>query len=95
MKTSTLAIIGAAIGAAGAQALEAPFSGMGGNPYLDLIAHHDPGLYAAVRAWYYGWPAIAVVLAGSFALSVWRVWFQPLVRIVRRGRLPRVACVAR
>ncbi|MDE2653711.1 MAG: TraM recognition domain-containing protein [Gemmatimonadota bacterium] len=88
MKTSTLAIIGAAIGAAGAQALEAPLPPAGDNPYLDLIAHHDPKLHAAIRFWYYGWPAVAVVLAGSFARSVWRVWFQPLVRIVRRGRLP-------
>ena len=89
MKTSALAIIGAAIGACAAQALEAPFPGLGENPYLDLIAHHDPGLHAVIRGWYYGWPAVAVVLAGSFALSVWRVWFQPLVRIVRRGRLPK------
>ena len=89
MKTSTLAIIGAAIGACAAQALEAPFPRVGDNPYLDLIAWHDPGLHAAIRAWYHGWPAVAVVLAGSVALSVWRVWFQPLVRIVRRGRLPR------
>ena len=89
MKTSTLAIIGAAIGACAAQALEAPFPPVGDNPYLDLIAWHDSGLHAAIRAWYYGWPAVAVVLAGSVTLSVWRVWFQPLVRIVRRGRLPK------
>ena len=89
MKTSTLAIIGAAVGACAAQALEAPFPRTGDNPYLDLIAWHDPGLHAAIRAWYHGWPAVAVVLAGSVALSVWRVWFQPLVRIVRRGRLPK------
>ncbi|MCY3698692.1 MAG: type IV secretion system DNA-binding domain-containing protein, partial [Gemmatimonadetes bacterium] len=47
------------------------------------------GLHAAVRVWYHAWPAVAVVLAGSLCLSVWRVWFQPLVRIVRRGRLPK------
>lgn len=88
MKPGTLAIIGGAIGAAGAQALKAPFPGAGANRYLDLIAHHDPGLLAAVRAWYYAWPAVAVVLAGSFALSVWRVWLQPLVRLRHRGRLP-------
>ena len=29
------------------------------------------------------------MLAGSFTLSVWRVWFQPLVRLRRRGRLPK------
>ncbi len=88
MRSGTLAIIGAAIGAAGAQALEAPFPGTGDNPYLDLIARHDPGLHAAIRAWYYASPAVAVVLAGSLGLSVWRVWLQPLFRIGRRGRLP-------
>ncbi|MYH09203.1 MAG: TraM recognition domain-containing protein [Gemmatimonadales bacterium] len=89
MKSSTLAVIGAAVGAVGGQALKAPFPPPGANPYLDLIAWHDPGLHAAVRVWYHAWPAVAVVLAGSLCLSVWRVWFQPLVRIVRRGRLPK------
>ncbi len=89
MKNSTVAVIGAALGTAGAHALELPFPGIGDNPYLDLIAHNDPGLHAAIRVWYYAAPGVAVVLAGSVVLSVWRVWFQPLVRIVRRGRLPR------
>ena len=89
MKSGTLAIIGAAVGAAGAQALKAPFPGTGDNPALDLIAYHDPRLHAAVRVWYYAWPAVAVVLAGSFTLSVWRVWFQPLAKLRRRGRLPQ------
>ena len=89
MKSSTLVVIGAAIGMCAAQALKAPFPGAGDNPDIDLIAWHDPGLHAAVRAWYYTWPAVAAVLAGSLCLSVWRVWLQPLVRIVRRGRLPK------
>ncbi|MDE2773476.1 MAG: TraM recognition domain-containing protein [Gemmatimonadota bacterium] len=89
MKSGTLAIIGGAVGAAGAQALKAPFPGTGDSPALDLIAYHDPRLHAAIRAWYYAWPAVAVVLAGLFTLSVWRVWFQPLVRPRRRGRLPK------
>ncbi|MYJ67147.1 MAG: TraM recognition domain-containing protein [Gemmatimonadetes bacterium] len=88
MKSGTLAIIGAAIGAAGAQALKAPFPPPGANPYLDLVARHDPGLHDALRAWHHAWPAVLVVLAGSFTLSVWRVWFQPLFRPRRRGRLP-------
>ena len=88
MKSSTLAVIGAAVGAVGGQALKAPFPPPDANPYLDMIASHDPGLHAAVRVWYHAWPAVAVVLAGSLCLSVWRVWFQPLVRTVRRGRLP-------
>ena len=88
MRPGTLAIIGAAIGAAGAQALKAPLPPAGANPYLDLIAWHDPGLHAALRVWHYAWPAVLVVLAGSFVLSVWRVWLQPLFRPRRRGRLP-------
>ena len=88
MKSSTIAIIGAALGAVGGRALKAPFPGVGEDLYLDLLASHDPRLHAAIRLWYYAWPAVTVVLAGSMCLSVWRVWFQPLVRIVRRGRLP-------
>ena len=88
MRTGTLVIIAAAVGAAGAQVLDAPFPPVGGNPYLDLITSHDPRLHALLRAWYYAWPAVAVVLAGSMCRSVWRVWLQPLFRIGRRGRLP-------
>ncbi len=88
MKSSTLAIIGAALGAVGGHALKAPFPLAGADPYLDLIARHDPGLHTALRVWHHAWPAVAVVLAGNLCLSVWRVWLQPLVRIVRRGRLP-------
>ena len=88
MRTGTLVIMGAAIGAAGAQALEAPFPGVGANPFLDLIARHDPALHDLLRAWYYSAPALAVALAGSLCLSVWRVWFQPFFRLRRRGRLP-------
>ena len=61
---------------------------MGGNPVLDLIAYHDPGLHTVIRVWYYAAPAVAVVLAGSVCLSVWRVWLQPPARGGGRGRLP-------
>ena len=88
MKSGALAIIGAAAGAVGGHALKAPFPGTGDNPALDLIAHHDPRLWAALRLWHYAWPAVAVVLSGSLCLSVWRVWLQPLFRVRRRGRLP-------
>ena len=88
MKLGTLVIIGAAVGAALGRAIGAPFPGVGDNPYLDLIAHHDPGIHTAIRVWYHAAPAAAVILAGNLCLSVWRVWFQPLVRIVRRGKLP-------
>ena len=88
MRYGTLATIGSAVGAVGGHALRAPFPSPGANPSLDLIASHDPGLHAALRVWHYAWPAVLVVLAGSFALSVWRVWLQPLFRLRRRGRLP-------
>ena len=88
MKSGTLAIIGAALGAVGGHALKAPFPGVGDNLPLDLIASHDPRLWAALRLWHYAWPAVAVVLAGSLCLSVWRVWLHPLFRFRRRGRLP-------
>ena len=88
MRATTLAIIGGAVGAAGAQALKAPLPGTGDNPALDLIAYHDPGFHTVIRVWYYTWPAVAVVLAGSFTLSVWRVWFQPRAGGGGRGTLP-------
>ena len=89
MKLTTLVIIGAAVGAAAGRAIGAPFPGVGENYYLDLIAHNDPGIHTAIRVWYHAAPAVAVVLAGNLCLAVWRVWFQPLVRIVRRGKLPK------
>ena len=53
MTPATLAIIGTALGAAAGHAFRAPFPGMGGNPVLDLIAYHDPGLHTVIRVWYY------------------------------------------
>ena len=88
MRPATLAIIGTALGAAAGHALRAPFPGMGGNPVLDLIAYHDPGLHTVIRVWYYAAQAVAVVLAGSVCLSVWRVWLQPRARRRGRGSLP-------
>ena len=44
MRPAALAIIGTALGAAAGHAFRAPFPGIGGNPVLDLIAYHDPGL---------------------------------------------------
>ena len=88
MRPWTLVLIGAALTAAAVRAFLAPFPGMGGNPYLDLIAYHDPGLHGAIRAWYHLAPGVAVFLAGSIALSVSRVWLRPLARRRSRGRLP-------
>ena len=56
MRPATLAIIGTALGAAAGHAFRAPFPGMGGNPVLDLIAYHDPGLHTVIRVWYYAAP---------------------------------------
>ena len=88
MRPWTLVIIGVALTAAGARAFLALFPGTGDNPYLDLIAWHDPGIHAAVRAWYYLAPGFAVLLAGSISLSVSRVWLRPLARRRTRGKLP-------
>ena len=85
MRNSTVAVIGTA----GAHALELPFPAVGDNPYLDLIAYNDPGIHAAIRLWYYASAGVAVILAGSLILSVWRIWLQPLVRFRRRGKLPK------
>ncbi len=60
MKLGTLVIIGAAVGAAAGHAIGAPFPGMGENPYLDLIAHHDPSLHTAIRIWNYAAPTVRV-----------------------------------
>ena len=46
---------------------------------LDFIAYDDPTLHAVIRVWYYEAPAVAVRLAGSLALSAWRVWLRPRV----------------
>ena len=83
-----LVLAGLAASAAAVRALRWPFPALRENPYLDLIWANDPGIHAAIRAWYYAAPAVAVVLAGSVLLSVWRVWFEPRVRSRRRGRLP-------
>ena len=77
MRRPALILAGAAAVAAIAHAFWAPFPASGGNPVLDLIAYHDPGFHTVIRVWYYVAPAVAVVLAGSLGLSVWRVWLQP------------------
>ncbi len=87
-RPATLVLVGLASAAAIAHALRAPFPASGGNPVLDLIAYHDPALYAVIRVWYYAAPAVAVVLAGSLGLSVWRVWLQARARGGGRGKLP-------
>ena len=76
MRPWTLVIIGVALTAATVRAFLAPFPGIGGNPVLDLIAYHDPGLHTVIHVWYYAAPGIALLLAGSVCLSVSRVWLE-------------------
>ena len=73
LRPATLVLMGLASAAAIAHAFWAPFPASGGNPVLDLIAYHDPGFHTVIRVWYYVAPAVAVLLAGSLGLSVWRV----------------------
>ena len=95
MRRPALILAGAAAVAAIAHAFWAPFPTSGGNPVLDLIAYHDPGFHTVIRVWYYVAPAVAVLLAGSLGLSVWRVWLQPRAGGGRgRGTLPRLARLA-
>ena len=83
-----LLLMGTAVAAAAVRAFRAPFPAPGDNPFLDLVAFHDPGIHAVIHAWYYAAPAAAVFLAGSLVLSVWRVWLEPAGRAGRRRRLP-------
>ena len=88
MRPWTLVIIGVALTAATVRAFLAPFPGIGGNPVLDLIVYHDPGLHTVIHVWYYAAPGIALLLAGSVCLSVTRVWLEPRTRRGARGKLP-------
>ena len=88
MRPWTLVLIGVALVALAWRAFLAPFPGPGGNPYLDLIAHHDPGLHRVIHLWYFMAPGVAVFLAGSVALSVSRVWLQPRKGRGAQGQLP-------
>ena len=87
-RPATLVLVGIASAAAVAHAFWAPFPGVGENPVLDLIAYHDPPFHTLIRVWYYAAPAVAVILAGSLGLSVWRVWLQPRTGAGGRGKLP-------
>ena len=95
LRPATLVLVGLASAAAIAHAFWAPFPGSGENPVLDFVAYHDPGFHAVIRTWYYAAPAVAVVLAGSLGLSVWRVWLQPRVGSGgRRGSSHQRSCAA-
>ncbi len=60
------------------------------DPVAVLVRFHTPNVYAAVVAWYYLAPGVAVWLAGQFLLSTSRIWFARMgVRVGLRSRLPR------
>ncbi len=73
-----------------------PFPAPGLNPFLDLIALHDPLLYFAVEAWYYLAPWAAAGVGGAVLLSARQIWFSPGKRRAGgRGSLPRFPFSAR
>ena len=66
-----------------------PFPALGENPLLDLMDYHTPTFYGWVMAWYYAAPFVTVMLAGLFAVSIWKVWFESRGRdFATFGRLP-------
>ena len=65
-----------------------PFPAPGADPVADLIAMHSPRLHAAIRAWHYLAPALAVVGAWSVATSVGLVWLAGGRRRPAAGVLP-------
>ena len=65
-----------------------PFPQPGSNPVLDLIRFHDPGFYGVLPVWHYLAPAIAILLAGLFLLSIYRVWIVTDGPQAATGTLP-------
>ena len=66
-----------------------PFPALETVPLLDLLEYHNPNFYSAVVVWYYLSPLVAVMLAGSIALSVWKVWIEARKRdLIPFGALP-------
>ena len=78
----------AALAAAAAVWVWWPFPALGADPIVDLVALNAPRLHAAIRAWHYLAPAVAVVMAWSMAVAVGRVWFTGRSRGRVRGKLP-------
>ena len=59
------------------------------DPVAVLVHYHTPNVYAAVVAWYYVAPGVAVFLIGQFLISASRIWFARMgVSLGRRSRLP-------
>ena len=76
-----------------------PFPALETVPLLDLLEYHNPNFYSAVVLWYYLSPLVAVMLAGSIALSVWKVWLEArkrdLIALWGASRLAAFAGAAR
>ena len=69
--------------------LRRPFPALGESPLLDLMNYHTPTFYEWVMLWYYAAPFVTVMLAGLFAMSIWKVWFEFRGRdFAAFGRLP-------
>ena len=69
--------------------LRRPFPALGESPLLDLMNYHTPTFYEWVMLWYYAAPFVTVMLAGLFAMSIWKVWFESRGRdFATFGRLP-------
>ena len=55
-----------------------------------LVRYHTPNYYAAVVAWYYVAPGVAVFLIGQFLISTSRIWFARMgVSLGLRSAFPR------
>ena len=65
-----------------------PWPAAGDVAALDLVAAVDPVFYSVLRVWHAVGPALAVLLAGSLALSLWDVWGPRGGRRGGRGALP-------
>ena len=66
-----------------------PFPALNENPLLDFMNYHTPTFYGWVMLWYYVSPFAAVMLAGLFVMTIWKVWFESRGRdFATFGRLP-------
>ena len=72
-----------------------PFPALETVPLLDLLEYHNPNFYSAVVVWYYLSPLVVVMLAGSIAVSVWKVWIEARKARFNSLRIaPRLAAFA-
>ena len=82
-------LVFAGLGYAVRHFLRRPFPALGENPLLDLMNYHTPTFYGWVMLWYYAAPFVTVMLAGLFAVTIWKVWFESRGRdFATFGRLP-------